>query len=220
MKKIAVFILSAMMLFAVAASSLANSVSLGYLVNGEFEFLGLGTGDAKDIILSGNFTINDKFSVFGELTDCDFESEFLERLGNYKYDARSYKLKGNYAVFQDEQVRVDLSVGYLYRELALKNSNWELEGKTLFLGPNVIFNPAENMTIIAGLEYGISPELKINDYQDDEVDMEVLNYQVDFNYYLTSQLGLSMGYRSSCWKTKDIGKITTSGITTGITYKF
>jgi hypothetical protein len=111
MKKIAVLSLSVIMVFAIAASSLANSVSLGYMVNGEFEFSGSGTGDVKDIILSGNFTINDKFSVFGELTDCDFEGGVLERSGNYKYDARSYILKGNYAVFQDEQVRVDLSAG-------------------------------------------------------------------------------------------------------------
>jgi hypothetical protein len=190
-----------MMVFAIAAGSLAHSVSSGYLVNGKDKISlrnGEGKCDAKNIILGGNFDINDQLSLSGEFTDCDLEGGDFDGL---TIDNSSYKLKGNYAILQNKQVRLDLSAGYLYRKASfqVENLNVKLEGKTLFLGPNIIFNLAENTTLAAGFEYGLTPDGEISAMgQSTDVDIDsVLNYQVDFNYYITKQIGLSLGYRSS-----------------------
>jgi hypothetical protein len=231
MKKITVLILSVIMVFAIAAISLANSISLGYLVNGEdkinLDELDLRC-DAKNIILSGNFDINDKFSVSGEFIDCDLKSgDIVEGI---EFDNSSYKLKGSYAILQNEQVKLELVGGYLYRKLLLPNidlgiydiTDSKIEGITLFVGSNVAFNLAKNMTIAAGFEYGLNPDCKISaNGESNDFDLDsVFNYQVDFNYFITKQIGLSLGYRSSCWEVKNGYKDTISGMITGVTYKF
>jgi hypothetical protein len=98
----------------------------------------------------------------------------------------------------------------------------EVEGRTLFLGPNVTFNLAKDMTFAAGFEYGLTPDGKVSGYgKSADLDIDsVLNYQLDFNYFITEQIGLSLGYRSSCWETKTGYKDTISGITTGVTCNF
>jgi hypothetical protein len=109
-------------------------------------------------------------------------------------------------------VCLDLSAGYLYRERSEQYFD-KREYTTLILGVGATFTLAENMNITAGFDYGLYPDADID---------SLIDYQVDFNYYITKQIGLSLGYRSSCWDYKDDDgdKDTISGITTRVTYKF
>jgi hypothetical protein len=226
MKKIAVLFLSAMMLFAIVTSSLAaNSVSLGYMVNGECKYVAPNVGDfksdAKNIILSGKFDINERFCISSELTDCDLKGGDLSDQATQ--DNRSYKIKGGYAIVQNEQVKLDLTAGYLYREQSFQNINVEVNYKTFVIGADAIFNLDENMNITTGFEYGLSPDgkLKNSGYKNDIETHSLLNYQVDFNYFVTENIGLSVGYHSSCWESKEFQyEDTIAGIVTAVTYKF
>jgi len=222
MKKIAVLIFSTLMLFVIATSSLANSVSLGYLVNGECKTeggAGRFTHDAMKIVLGGNYQINDKFIISSELTVCEIDASHF---GGNTYDDFSYKLKGSYAIYQNDQVSFELSAGYLYLESVTQQVDSEHEYTSFTLGTDVTFYLAKKINISAGFEYGISPDSEFRLYdlkQDNDVD-SLINYQMNCNYLITKQVSLSLGYSSSCWEFKDGDKVTQSGIITSVTYKF
>lgn len=222
MKKIAVVFLFAMMLFGIVVSASANSVSLGYLVNGKCKTVGEdgnNTFDAKNIILGGNLEVNNKLGISAELTDGDLDKTDV---GGSNYDNFSYKLKGSYSMLKNKLVRLDLSFGYFYRKWDAKQVDFEHEATSFILGTDATFKLAENMNMTAVFEYGLSPDGESRYYQfKRNIEMDsLINYQVKFNYLFTKHVGLSLGYRSSCWESKDDDNDTIGGIETGLTYKF
>lgn len=222
MKKIAVLILTAVLLLAFTGSSLANSVYLDYLIEGETKTdPGSAKFDSEKISLGGNFRFNDTWSVGGE-----FATGKIKLNNRSDADITSYKIKGGFAVINDEGIRVDLTAGYYRNE-------WDYDTKagigdldsidsydSYLVGADAEFNLSNNLVINAGIEYGISGKCKLENGGDLDLD-SLLTYKIGISYYFTEAIGLSLGYRSTAFELKDSDdKITTSGCIAGVTYRF
>jgi len=233
MKKIVVPILIVLMLFTLATSTLANSsIYLDYMVDGKMDspvpnMTNLSNDNYSAI--GGKYQLSNKWSISGEYTS----GKMFRILAFYDFgvnyvriedEITTYNIKGGYNVIDNKDLRLDLSAGYYndnekYR--AREMDICDLEFESIFLGADALFNITKNITVSAGFEYGISGEVtaKVDNIKEtDDLD-SLFNYKVGFNYYLTKQLGISLGYRSSSYEVDD-GKTTSSGVTTGVTYKF
>lgn len=217
MKKIATLVLSAAMMFGIASTSLASSVYIDYLVDGEAKAKDTEGDtyklDYENIALGGNFQVGESWSISGEYADASLKY----RDGDQdKSDFNTYKLKGGFAAINNPKVRLEVAGGYYKYE----NDDAKSSVESFIIGPELTLNLAKNMTLNAGLEYGISPKEKDKD-ANEEADMDsLLNARFAFNYYITENFGFSGGYRYSCFEDKEGNSVNLSGLTAGVNFRF
>jgi hypothetical protein len=180
----------------------------------------------------------DRFKLSLEYTDSEwkngdcieFTSGSVDYIGYSDYDFTGFDVKFGYQLTN----QIAFMIGYHKYDLKpQKNSFYTeyfddctIDGITLGFDAN--FPISDKLSINGSLSYGIDGKYKRNYY--DSVDDENYSYSIDvnattakvkFNFALTSNLDVSLGYRYTVYKPDEgNGELTFFGPTAGLTYRF
>lgn len=233
-KGILTIILISFLIFATAAAVMASNIYVDGLINGNRET------DLTLVDLYGvTGSVDNDFESFayGVNLDCGkwrFNLEYAQdttkvNMSGVKttVDTATGNFKCGYALLNDEQSSLALTVGY--HQLKYDSDATEFTGA--IIGLNLMSNLSERARLEGFLGYSVSGAYK---YQDTDTaamvnkDADILLLQLKYSFYLNEKLGLGIGYKltkyqyertDSTYGEENI-KDTFSGPTVGLTYRF
>jgi hypothetical protein len=154
--------------------------------------------------------------------DCSYS--LLEDDSVKTYESYAYKLKGGLAITNTDEVRLDLTGGYLnnqYRSKTNHNAS-KITYKSMIVGLDGRVALSEHVWVNANYVYGVNPRITTASSTDRELD-QLWMANVRLNFQFLEDTGLSVGYRWENIK-NDVSlskyNIDNKGYTIGLTYLF
>jgi hypothetical protein len=199
---IPIFVAALMLTFTSAGWAAVNTLSFN-----------VSSGDAK----YGDHSYDLRQYVFGLTVPLNNKVEFngeLYKGENDGYgDTTTFKLKGDYRIFQNKTTRLDVSGGYYRRNEDA--DDYTISSLMVGVDGRVMLN--NKLSVYSGLSIGLLPKEEW-DHGEGDPDSLFL-FHMKFNYMLNSQWGVSAGYFSesfdSGWK-----DIRYNGLTAGMFFRF
>jgi len=165
-------------------------------------------GDANDDLSQVTFgltvPLNNKVEFNGEISKGDIE--------DYT-DTTTFKLKGDYRIYQTKTVRLDLSGGYYQRTEDID----DYKISSLMVGIDGRIKLDKKLSVYSGLSFGLMPE---EEWDRGEGDVNSLYlFHLKFNYQLNPKFGISAGYFNESFES-DRQDIRYNGLTAGVFFRF
>jgi opacity protein-like surface antigen len=226
MKKLLVTLfLVSLMVFALAAGAMASSVYVDGLVSSKLKL------EATDPDSGITASVKTDYKSYALGTNINSGS-FLFNLEYAKNTVKAFdpadpdtdsdtiNFKCGYTLFGDEQSYLALTAGYHQMKMDVKTDD---KYSGVIIGLNATSNLSEKSLLEGFLGYSVSGTYKYQDQDTNatiDTDIDILLLQVKYSYFFTENFGLGIGYKLTQYKGEDDSKITTSGPTVGLTYKF
>jgi opacity protein-like surface antigen len=210
MKKIFVMLfLAGSLVFALAAGAMASSVYVDGLFEGDSKSESSGTinGDFSGLTLGANLTFDKVF------LNLEYAQETMEYSDDTDMDTINFKC--GYAFFVGDECYLALTAGY-HQMKPDTSSNPELSGA--LIGLTAVSNLGGSSRLEGSVGYSVSGTYKRDGASDQ--DLDILQLQVKYSYFFTENFGAGIGYRYTQYKYEDDDKLTNSGPTAGVTYRF
>jgi hypothetical protein len=219
MKKILVTLLVVTsMTFALAAAAMANSVYVDGLVSGKCD-----TGDSEKNDFK-SYTLGTNLNYDKLLFNLEYSKDTIKSDDPDVDDSKSdtINFKAGYTLFGGEQSSLALTAGYYQNKFDV-DSDEQYSG--VVLGLSAASSLGEKALLEGSAGYSINGKNKYTESGNDvKADSDILLLQVKYSYFFTNNFGLGIGYKLTRYKITegdDNGdKITFSGPTVGLTYKF
>jgi hypothetical protein len=222
MKKFLGLAIIACMLFMLTSNAFANSSGqfyLDYSVNGSLVLDSTSnnssTHDAKPLYIGADYWF-DRFKIGAE-----YET------ANAKYhntDVNSLLLKAGYSIFATDTFQFIISGGYGSYTINSNDIHTKNEVTSVIMAYELSqqFKHSNLDTLIL---FPIHSDYSLNGTKDSSMDSALFQGKIKYTYYLTEQLGLSIGYHLEGFvlgdnnNTDTYGNVT-KGFTVGATYLF
>jgi hypothetical protein len=226
MKKILVtlFLVSSLV-FALAAGAMANSVYVDNMVGGTSKFEGTEEGESYSFKPDLNdLTLGTNINCGKLLFNLEYSKDTIKASGEGEdtedTDFNIINFKLGYALIGDEQSYLALTAGYHQMKYD-DDSSEKIYG--VIIGLSAASDLSEKSMLAGSVGYSVSGTAKSKD--EDTLatvkdDIDILLLQVKYSYYFTANFGLGIGYKLTQYKGDDDSKLTQSGPTAGLTYKF
>jgi hypothetical protein len=153
--------------------------------------------------------------------DCTYS--LLEYGSRKEYEGYTYKFKGGVALFDNDQLRIDLTAGYYngqYRPVeGMSNSKITYESFLVGLDAKLVIS--DPVWLNASYVCGIDPQVSTGSTSTGDLDkLSVANVRI--NFQLLDDTGLSVGYRWENLINGDDDSLTIekAGFTVGLSYIF
>jgi hypothetical protein len=181
-KKIMFSVLTGALMLMLSATTFAavNTFSINFTPGGKAAVAGY-TYDLNEISFGLTVPINQNLEFNGELTSGEIDSY-------HDGDTSSFRMKLDWRIFEDRQVRIDLAGGIYQRSLDL--DDYKINGLTI--GIDGRFRLSNQLSIYTGLNIGLLPEEERGDHQGDPDSLYL--FHLKFNYLLNPRFGISLGY--------------------------
>ncbi len=200
MKKLITLILISLMCLAFGTNSLAATVYLDVITNGDVDYL-------------------EEEDLSGQIIGIDYSTKTfkvgLEHLngsvdvGPFEIDLTQTELKGGYGITDNLYVTLSVVGGDLEDEASYDS---------LMIGVDLATNLTKELLLEGSISGSISGSVDYDYY--DKLDADFLCFKGKLTYFFTNNLGASLGYRKTKIEDEEDIKIETSGTTIGISYKF
>jgi hypothetical protein len=185
---VSIFTGALMLMFTSAALAGVNTFSINFAPGGEAEVSGYDC-DLSQLHFGLTVPVNNRLEFNGELSTGELD-DF------YDGDTISIKLKGDYRIFEDRKVRLDVAGGFYQR--SLDQPDYKIN--SLFAGIDCRFRLDAKMSVYTGLGIGLLPNEKLNGYEGDPESLYL--FHIKLNYLLNPRLGLSLGYTSESFESE------------------
>jgi hypothetical protein len=213
MKQIWVLALTAVMMLSCSITAHAGSVYLDYALNNSVENSWAGNPNPT----SSGFLVGVEAPIDNWKIAFDYFSGQDKQNTAKICDDAYYTVKGGYALINNHQTRIDLTLGYYDRTFDnLMGSNGE--AYSYLIGLDTLFNVTPRSAFGFDFGYGISGKDKYNAVQYDLKPM--LLYILRYNYFFAENLGFDIAYRGVQLTDKANNKANTTGFSAGILYRF
>jgi hypothetical protein len=231
MKKILVTLLVvSSMIFAMAIATMASDVYVDGLVSGDLEskttYALLPTENSDDKYDLNGYTVGTNLNFGRFLINLDYSKDTIKAIeaGESDEDQNTINIKCGYILIGDEQSYLALTAGYHQTEPDENTDDEKMNGA--IIGLNAASNLGERSRLEGFVGYSVDGSMEFLD--DDsgstvKYDLDILLLQVKYSYYLTDNFGIGIGYKSIRYKIDEelfVSKITHSGPTIGLTYRF
>jgi hypothetical protein len=222
MKKSLTLCLTVLLVLGLASVSLAGTVYMEGLVNGEYDY-GSGPVDLPQIAIGFDMPM-DEFKIAGNIS--------AGTIKDYEWNTSSIVLKGGYALIDNDQIRLDIICGLYNQVIDFKDYvpdyyYGDYYDKDTYLcsliGIDSKFSLNDNMWINVNYGFGISPQVERNFYYDGPAtaDLDSISlFDCKFNVLFNEEIGMSLGYSYETINWHGSDKDTCSGLTLGVFYQF
>jgi hypothetical protein len=187
--------------------------SAGWAAVNTFSF-NVSSGDAK----YGDDTYDLRQYVFGLTVPLnnkvEFNGEFYKGEIEDFDDTSTFKLKGDYRIFQNKTTRLDVSGGYYQRSEDW--DNYKIRSLLVGIDGRVMLN--NKLSVYSGLSIGLLPKEESDLGKGDPNSLYL--FHLKFNYMLNSQLGVSAGYFSESFDSDFWRDVRYNGLTAGMFFRF
>lgn len=160
--------------------------------------------DLSQVTFGLTVPLNNKLEFNGEFSKGDIDGD---------NDTTTFKLKGDYRIYQDKTTRLDLSGGYYQRSEDF--DDYKISSLTVGLDGRIRVD--NKLTIYTGLSLGLLPEEEWA-HGEDDVDSLYL-FHLKLNYLLNPKFGISGGYFNENFKSNH-QDIRYNGLTAGVFFRF
>jgi opacity protein-like surface antigen len=210
MKKIFVMLfLAGALVFALAAGAMANSVYVDGLFEGDSKVESGGTekGDFSGLTVGANLTFDKIF------LNLEYAQETIKYSDDTDLDTINFKC--GYAFFVGDESYLALTAGYHQME---PDSSANIKYSGVLIGLTAVSNLGAASRLEGSVAYSVDGTYEEKGESDQDID--ILQLQVKYSYYFTENFGAGIGYRYTQYKDEDDTKLTNSGPTAGVTYRF
>jgi hypothetical protein len=177
-----------LMLTSVTFAKPLNTFSINIMPGGEAEVKGFDY-DLSQFSVGLTVPINNKLEFNGELYNGEIDT-------NHGGDTTSFKLKGDYRIFEDRKLRLDFAGGIYHRNLDLD----DYKINSLFIGIDGRLILSKQLSVYSGLSIGLLPKEESNGRKGDPDSLYL--FHLKFNYLLNSRFGLSVGYANESFNSE------------------
>lgn len=205
--------------------ALGETVSVD-LLSGDVKSDGENSADASLVILNAEQLWKDTGFKFG----ADFIIGTFDYNGKYKgesSDYTCYDLKAGYRFYKKNKVNLDLTAAFYIGTIEddYNGVKWKLETDGVLVGADLVYNASPKIfweaSVAVSSLASVDESREYESYSGDDV--SIYNYRLKFNYLITRNTALSLGYRSYTHKyTDDVDdlKREIAGFTLGATVHF
>lgn len=215
-KKIMIPILAATLMLTCAVPGWAKSAKSAKplntfsvnLTSGDAE-VGAVDGDLSQFSMALTVPLNNKVEFNGEFAtgDIDFSSENV--------DTTSLRLKGDYRIFEDRTVRLDVAGGYYQRSLDLD----DYSVSSFFAGLDSRIKLTPKLWVYGGLALGLINDEEAGHESGNPDSLYLLHLK--FNYLINPRLGVSAGYFNESFDSELLNdNHSYNGLTFGAFFRF
>jgi hypothetical protein len=200
---IPIFVAALMLTFTSAGWAAVNTLSFN-VSSGDAKY-GDDSYDLRQYVFGLTVPLNNKVEFNGEFYKGEIE--------DYD-DTTTFKLKGDYRIYQNKTTRLDVSGGYYQR-----SDDWDdykISSLLVGIDGRVIIN--NKLWVYSGLSVGLLP--KEEDYYGKGDANSLYLFHLKFNYLLNSQWGVSAGYFSESFDSDIWKDVRYSGLTAGMFFRF
>jgi hypothetical protein len=199
---IPILITAMMVMFSSAGWAAVNTFSFN-LTSGDAKY-GDYSHDLSQYTFGLTIPLNNKVEFNGEFCKGEIEDD---------NDTTTFKLKGDYRIYQNRTTRLDLSGGYYQR-----NEDWgDYKVSSLMVGIDGRFIINKKLSVYSGLSVGLLPK---EEWDTGDGDLNSLYlFHVKLNYMLNSRFGISGGYFSESFES-DWRDVRYNGLTAGVFVRF
>ena len=217
MKKLwLILALTGILVTSYAFSAMASCIYLGGYGDGKYynDIQHRESNLATNYVVGGEYNIG-KFKIAGEYLKGNAPHGDI---GKKSIDFDSCELKGGYRVLDNDNWKLDLTLGY-YRENIDNNTDTRVHG--ILVGTDVEYIFCDQFTL-SGSE-NVSVNGRFNDDAISGKDAEILNAKIQGNFYFCEKCAAFLGYRYASARINWGGNhpyLTNYGLTFGVTHHF
>lgn len=210
-KKLIVPILAATLMLTFTAPSWAksakplNTFSVN-LTSGDAE-VGRTNEGLDQFSLALTVPLNNKVEFNGEYCQGDIDA-------HDSIDTTSMRLKGDFRIFEDKTVRLDVAGGFYQRSLDSR----DYKVTSMFAGIDGRIKLTPKLSVYSGLGFGLVNNEDWDNGSGDANSLMLLHLK--FNYLINPRFGVAAGYFSESFDSELTGDNSYNGLTAGAFFRF